>query len=301
MRRAAGVWSRASTIWRDLRSLSQSERMQHVLRLLETRDYVQVAELSEAFSVSEVTVRSDLTELAPRRASSRASAAACGRFSRAQSEVGFDLRLRLEVERKRAIARAAAAMVGRRRGDRARREHDRLLPRARAAGQARARRRHERAARRDRARRRPDDHRDRHRRGAPALGDVARRRPRHRRAAHDADQQGLPRRARPQPRARPDGPEPRRGADQAGDGRTPASRSTASSTARSGTAARCSRSSRRGADGHRHRLERARTAEVEAWRAAGVDVVAVDPGPREPLPRRPRDLRRAMRHDEAAG
>jgi len=47
-----------------LRNLSQSERMRHVLRLLETRDYVPVAELSESFAVSEVTVRSDLGELA---------------------------------------------------------------------------------------------------------------------------------------------------------------------------------------------------------------------------------------------
>jgi len=41
-------------------------------------------------------------------------------------------------------------------------------------------------------------------------------------------------------------------------------------------------------------------AEVEAWRAAGVDVVVADPGPQEPLPQRPRDLRIAM-HDEEAG
>src|ERR671932_391301 len=34
------------------------------------------------------------------------------RMQHVQSEVGFDLRLRLEVERKRAIARVAAAMVG---------------------------------------------------------------------------------------------------------------------------------------------------------------------------------------------
>ena len=40
----------------EFRNLSQSERMQHVLHLLETRDYVQVAELSEAFAVSEVTL-----------------------------------------------------------------------------------------------------------------------------------------------------------------------------------------------------------------------------------------------------
>jgi DeoR family transcriptional regulator of aga operon len=93
----------------DLRNLSQSERMEHVLRLLETRDYVQVAELSQAFSVYEVTVRSDLTELARQGLVARIRGGV--RALQGQSEVGFDLRLRLEVERKRAIARAAAAMV----------------------------------------------------------------------------------------------------------------------------------------------------------------------------------------------
>jgi DeoR/GlpR family transcriptional regulator of sugar metabolism len=38
--------------------------------------------------------------------------------------------------------------------------------------------------------------------------------------------------------------------------------------------------------------------EVAAWRAAGVDVVVADPGPSEPLPLRPRDLRRAVRNGE---
>jgi len=93
-----------------LRNLSQSERMEAVLRMLETRDYVQVAELSQAFVVSEVTVRSDLTELARQGLVARIR---CGvrALERGHSEVGFDLRLRLEVDRKRAIARAAAAMV----------------------------------------------------------------------------------------------------------------------------------------------------------------------------------------------
>jgi DeoR/GlpR family transcriptional regulator of sugar metabolism len=94
----------------DLRNFSQSERMQHVLRLLETRDYIQVAELSEAFAVSEVTVRSDLTELARQGLVARIRGGVRA-LQQGQSEVGFDLRLRLEVERKRAIARAAAAMV----------------------------------------------------------------------------------------------------------------------------------------------------------------------------------------------
>jgi DeoR family transcriptional regulator of aga operon len=85
--------------------------MQHVLRLLESRDSVQVAELAEAFSVSEVTVRSDLTELARQGLVARVRGGVRA-LQQGQSEVGFDLRLRLEVERKRAVARAAAALVG---------------------------------------------------------------------------------------------------------------------------------------------------------------------------------------------
>src|SRR5918911_756781 len=85
--------------------------MQHVLRLLETRDYVPVAELAEKFSVSEVTVRSDLTALARQGLVARVRGGVRA-LQQGQSEVGFDLRLRLEVERKRAIARAAGALVG---------------------------------------------------------------------------------------------------------------------------------------------------------------------------------------------
>src|SRR6059036_4150992 len=84
--------------------------MQYVLHLLESRDYVQVRELSQAFAVSEVTVRSDLTALAQQGLVARIRGGVRA-LQVGQSEVGFDLRLRLEVERKRAIARAAAAMV----------------------------------------------------------------------------------------------------------------------------------------------------------------------------------------------
>jgi DeoR/GlpR family transcriptional regulator of sugar metabolism len=92
-----------------LSGLPQQERMQHVLRLLETRDSVQVAELAETFSVSEVTVRSDLSTMAGQGLVARIRGGV--RALRDGPEVGFDLRLRLEVEPKRAIARAAAAMV----------------------------------------------------------------------------------------------------------------------------------------------------------------------------------------------
>jgi DeoR/GlpR family transcriptional regulator of sugar metabolism len=84
--------------------------MEEVLRLLETRDSVHVAELAKAFSVSEVTVRSDLSQMARQGLVARVRGGVRP-LQRGQSELGFDFRLRLEVERKRAIAQAAAAMV----------------------------------------------------------------------------------------------------------------------------------------------------------------------------------------------
>ncbi|HEY2936468.1 MAG TPA: DeoR/GlpR family DNA-binding transcription regulator [Gaiellaceae bacterium] len=94
----------------EVPNLSQSERMEEVLRLLETRDSVHVTELAEVFSVSEVTVRSDLSELARQGLVARVRGGVRP-LQRGQSELGFDLRLRLESDRKQAIARAAAAMV----------------------------------------------------------------------------------------------------------------------------------------------------------------------------------------------
>src|SRR5690349_8520602 len=94
-----------------MHGLSQQERLQHILRMLETRDSVPVSELSQAFAVSEVTVRSDLTALAEQGLVARVRGGVRA-LQQGQSEVGFDLRLRLEVERKRAIARAAAGLIG---------------------------------------------------------------------------------------------------------------------------------------------------------------------------------------------
>jgi DeoR/GlpR family transcriptional regulator of sugar metabolism len=94
-----------------MHGLSQQKRMQQILRMLETRASVPVSELSLAFAVSEVTVRSDLAALARQGLVARVRGGVRV-LQQGQSEVGFDLRLRLEVERKRAIARAAAALVG---------------------------------------------------------------------------------------------------------------------------------------------------------------------------------------------
>jgi len=84
--------------------------MERVLQMLETRDSLHVAELAKTFSVSEVTIRSDLASLANQGLVARVRGGV--RPLKQGQEVGFDLRLRLEVDRKRAIARAAAALVG---------------------------------------------------------------------------------------------------------------------------------------------------------------------------------------------
>jgi DeoR/GlpR family transcriptional regulator of sugar metabolism len=94
----------------DVPVLSQDERMQRILQLLESRDAVHVTELSELFSVSEVTVRSDLSKLAREGLVARVRGGVRP-LQQGQSELAFDVRLRLETEGKQAIARAAAAMV----------------------------------------------------------------------------------------------------------------------------------------------------------------------------------------------
>src|SRR3954452_21909260 len=89
---------------------SAGVRMHRVLELLQTRDAVTVAELARTFDVSEVTVRNDLTTLSRQGLAVRVRGGARA-LQRGQSEVAFDVRLRVEEEGKRAIARAAAAMV----------------------------------------------------------------------------------------------------------------------------------------------------------------------------------------------
>jgi DeoR/GlpR family transcriptional regulator of sugar metabolism len=87
------------------------DRMRYVCRLLESRDGVTVGELAGLFGVSEVTVRSDLTELARRGLVARIRGGARA-LQRGQSEIAFDVRLRVNEQSKRAVARAAAALVG---------------------------------------------------------------------------------------------------------------------------------------------------------------------------------------------
>jgi DeoR family transcriptional regulator of aga operon len=96
---------------RETPGATASDRMNHVLELLETRDAVTVTELAHRFAVSEVTIRNDLGQLAGQGLVARIRGGARA-LQRGQSEVAFDVRLRVQDEEKRAIARAAAAMVG---------------------------------------------------------------------------------------------------------------------------------------------------------------------------------------------
>ena len=93
-------------------SLTPAERMQHVLELLETQDHVRVSDLVQEFAVSEVTVRNDLSELARQGLVARVRGGARTPPRAEADELAFDVRLGLQVAEKRAIAKAAAAMVG---------------------------------------------------------------------------------------------------------------------------------------------------------------------------------------------
>jgi DeoR family transcriptional regulator, aga operon transcriptional repressor len=90
--------------------LTRAERLQRVLELLDTMDSVQVTELSDAFAVSEVTVRHDLAHLAEQGLVARVRGGVRA-LPRAQSELAFDARLRVRADEKRAMAQLAAKLV----------------------------------------------------------------------------------------------------------------------------------------------------------------------------------------------
>ncbi len=94
----------------DAQQLTSGARMERVLELLETQDAVHVAQLAKEFAVSEVTIRNDLALLARQGLIARVRGGARA-LQRRQSEMAFDVRLRLQDDEKRAIARAAAEMV----------------------------------------------------------------------------------------------------------------------------------------------------------------------------------------------
>lgn len=85
-------------------------RRNRMLELLRERDFVRVSELSDRFEVSEVTVRADLDTLEERGMLRRVRGGAVPR-SAAPAERPFEEAEVAAADQKRAIARAAAAMV----------------------------------------------------------------------------------------------------------------------------------------------------------------------------------------------
>lgn len=90
-------------------TLSSHEREMEILRLIDSESRVAVAELSERFGASPVTIRKDLESLERRRLLRRVRGGAIG--SDSADEGAFELRLRHRAEAKRAIATEAAALV----------------------------------------------------------------------------------------------------------------------------------------------------------------------------------------------
>lgn len=90
--------------------MQAEERQQTILQLLDARGQVSIADLSARFSVSEMTIRRDLSQLEGdgllRRTHGGASRTASGSF-----EPPFALRARLNLDAKRAIAADVAARL----------------------------------------------------------------------------------------------------------------------------------------------------------------------------------------------
>lgn len=97
------------TVANGAETISEARR-RRMLSLVREREYVRVCDLSDAFGVSEVTVRNDLEILAQRGQIRRLRGGAMVRLE-PHPERTFDEALVARSEQKRAIAQAAAALV----------------------------------------------------------------------------------------------------------------------------------------------------------------------------------------------
>src|SRR5262249_23947245 len=91
--------------------LPAAVRQRRMLDLIAERGFAQVGELSEAFGVSEVTIRSDLAQLDDNDAVRRVRGGAMPRGAGAVRELSFEESLHSLADEKRAIARAALGLV----------------------------------------------------------------------------------------------------------------------------------------------------------------------------------------------
>jgi DeoR/GlpR family transcriptional regulator of sugar metabolism len=87
------------------------ERLDHIAALLQERGRVSVADLSERFGVSTVTIRNDLATLEQRGRLVRTHGGAMVRPNSGMEPPAFALRKDLQIAEKERIGRAAAALV----------------------------------------------------------------------------------------------------------------------------------------------------------------------------------------------
>ena len=95
------------------KSLPGKLRRQRILSLVETRSFVRVADLAAAFDISEVTVRSDLDQLADAELIERVHGGAMMRTTEptTESELSFEESVDTLAHDKAAIGRFAASLV----------------------------------------------------------------------------------------------------------------------------------------------------------------------------------------------
>lgn len=86
-------------------------RRDRILRLVRDREFVRVADLSNIFGTSEVTIRGDLDELADQGELQRVHGGAIVRDPTPRSELSFEEALGSSYPEKEAIGREAAALV----------------------------------------------------------------------------------------------------------------------------------------------------------------------------------------------
>ena len=92
-------------------SVTAAVRRQRMLAMITARDFVRVAELSEAFGVSDVTVRADLDSLDEAQTIRRVRGGAVSRTRQVQPEPSFEESLASSAAAKQRIGEGAAAMV----------------------------------------------------------------------------------------------------------------------------------------------------------------------------------------------
>lgn len=93
------------------RAVPAELRRERILNLVRDREFVRVADLSAMFGLSEVTIRSDLDQLAGRGSLQRVHGGAIIRDPDPRRERSFEESLGASAAEKEAIGRAAAAMV----------------------------------------------------------------------------------------------------------------------------------------------------------------------------------------------